>query len=78
MGGQSHLMNELRLQDSATVPAVLSGDGGRDTFTAWFWFKAGACFTLGAGAVYTVAQIMWIMLVVKNPGLIWARLFFRL
>ena len=42
---------------------------------ASYWFKAGAAFTLGAGVIYVVAVLAWLLLLSIAPGVYLLRAF---
>lgn len=49
-----------------------------ETPTVYYWMKAGAAFTFGAGCVTVAAGMLWLLLLSKVPELIFLRALSRL
>lgn len=62
-------MNALHLSAAAAAasPDPSAGGGAAPSFGTWI--KAGAGFALGAGAVYVLAQVVWIGVITYLPAL---------
>lgn len=44
-----------------------------ETPSIYYWVKAGAAFTFGAGCVYVTFAILWLILLARAPELVMLR-----